>query len=159
VAVALEAARRAHAPIQVAGSGPDFESLRAAYPEAEFLGRVDDAELAVLYASARAVIVPSMEEFGITAVEAQAAGRPVIAARAGGALETVLDGETGVLADLDDPDSFARAIRALDGLELDSARALRNASRFSVEAFRLALEAHVDAVCNATDAGRTAQSG
>jgi glycosyltransferase involved in cell wall biosynthesis len=159
VAVALEAARRAHAPIQVAGSGPDFESLRAAYPEAEFLGRVDDAELAVLYASARAVIVPSMEEFGITAVEAQAAGRPVIAARAGGALETVLDGETGVLADLDDPDSFARAIRALDALELDSARALRNASRFSVEAFRLALEAHVDAVCNATDAGRTAQSG
>ena len=78
-----------------------------AYPEAEFLGRASDEELVELYASARAVVVPSMEEFGITAVEAQAAGRPVIAAAAGGALETVIDGQTGLLATLDDPDSFA----------------------------------------------------
>ena len=90
--VALEAARRARAPIRVAGTGPDYAALREAYPEAEFLGRVDDEELALEYAAARAVIVPSMEEFGITAVEAQAAGTPVIAAAAGGALETVIDG-------------------------------------------------------------------
>ena len=83
--VALEAARRARAPIRVAGSGPDHEALAAAFPEAEFLGRVGDRELERLYATARAVLVPSMEEFGITAVEAQAAGRPVIAAAAGGA--------------------------------------------------------------------------
>jgi glycosyltransferase involved in cell wall biosynthesis len=146
VAVALEAARRARAPIQVAGSGPDFDSLRAAYPEAEFLGRVDDAQLALLYASARAVIVPSMEEFGITAVEAQAAGRPVIAARAGGALETVLEGETGLLAELDDAGSFTHAIESLDALGFDPARAVQNASRFSVKAFQAALDAHVDAV-------------
>ena len=93
--VALEAARRARAPIRVVGSGPDLPELREAYPEAEFLGRAGDEELAELYASARAVVVPSMEEFGIVAVEAQAAGRPVIAAAAGGALETVLDGRTG----------------------------------------------------------------
>ena len=74
--VALEAARRARAPIAVAGSGPDHEALAGAYPEARFLGRVGDEELARLYASARAVLVPAMEEFGITAVEAQAAGRP-----------------------------------------------------------------------------------
>ena len=93
--VALEAARRAAAPIRVVGEGPDRESLSAAYPEAEFLGRVGDEALAGLFAHARAIVVPSREEFGITAVEAQAAGRPVIAAAAGGALETVLDGRTG----------------------------------------------------------------
>jgi glycosyltransferase involved in cell wall biosynthesis len=143
VHVALEAARRARAPIEIVGTGPAYEELRAAYPEARFLGRVDDDELAVLYARARAVIVPSMEEFGITAVEAQAAGRPVIAAAAGGALETVLDGETGRLAALDDVDSFRDAIEALDALPFDPAAAVRNAERFSVAAFRRRLDAHV----------------
>src|SRR5256714_725861 len=85
VHVALEAARRAGMRIRVAGSGPDRDALAAAYPEAEFLGRADDEQIAQLYSSARAVVVPSMEEFGITAGEAQAAGRPVIAAAARGA--------------------------------------------------------------------------
>jgi glycosyltransferase involved in cell wall biosynthesis len=136
VHVALEAARRAHAPIRIVGSGPEHAALREAYPEAEFLGRVEDEQLAGLYAEARAVIVPSKEEFGITAVEAQAAGRPVIAASAGGALETVLDGETGRLATLDDADSFARAIEGIERLPFDPARAVLNAERFSVAAFR-----------------------
>jgi glycosyltransferase involved in cell wall biosynthesis len=134
--VALEAARRAHASIRVVGSGPDHAALSEAYPEVEFLGRASDAELAELYASARAVIIPSMEEFGITAVETQASGRPVIAAAAGGALETVLDGETGILANLDDVDSFQGAIEGIDDLAFDPARAVENADRFSVEAFK-----------------------
>lgn len=142
--VALAAAREARAPIRVVGSGPDLQALRAEHPEADFLGRVGDAELAGLYASARAVVVPSMEEFGITAVEAQAAGRPVIAAAGGGALETVIDGETGVLARLDDVRSFRRAIEALDGLGFEPARAVQSAERFSVAAFHRRLSAHVE---------------
>jgi glycosyltransferase involved in cell wall biosynthesis len=134
--VALEAARRARAPIRVVGSGPQHAALSAAYPEAEFLGRARDVELAELYAGARAVIVASMEEFGITAVEAQASGRPVIAAAAGGALETVIDGETGILAQLDDVDSFQRAIEGIDAMSFEPARAVENAARFSVEAFQ-----------------------
>ena len=141
--VALEAARRAGAPIQVVGSGPEQAALAAAFPEVEFLGRADDARLAELYAAARAVIVPSMEEFGIVAVEAQAAGRPVIAAAAGGALETVIDGSTGLLAALDDPESFARAIRALDELAFVPQAAVTNAERFSVETFKRRLREHV----------------
>jgi glycosyltransferase involved in cell wall biosynthesis len=141
--VALEAARRARAPIRVVGSGPDYAALSRAYPEADFLGRASDEELVELYASARAVVVPSMEEFGITAVEAQAAGRPVIAAAAGGALETVLDGQTGRLAVLDDVESFTRAIEAIDQLEFDPARAVENAARFSVEVFRSSIAAFV----------------
>jgi glycosyltransferase involved in cell wall biosynthesis len=144
--VALEAARRAGVAIRVVGSGPDQAALSTAYPEAEFLGRASDAELVDLYAEARAVVVPSMEEFGITAVEAQAAGRPVIAAGAGGALETVLDGRTGLLASLDDPDSFAQAMRRIDALSFDPAVARENAERFSVAAFRQRLDEQIEKV-------------
>jgi glycosyltransferase involved in cell wall biosynthesis len=159
VAVALEAARLAGVPIRVAGSGPDFDELRAAFPAAEFLGRVGDDELAELYASARAVVVPSKEEFGIVAVEAQAAGRPVIAADAGGTLETVIEGETGVFARLDDAESFAAAIRSLDAREFDPQRAVESASRFSVEAFQRALHAHVESATGARDGHRTSRGG
>ncbi|HTU77621.1 MAG TPA: glycosyltransferase [Solirubrobacteraceae bacterium] len=145
--LALEAARRARVPIRVVGSGPDLLAIKRAYPEAEFLGRVDDGALAELYASARAVLVPSVEEFGITAVEAQAAGRPVIAAAAGGARETVIDGQTGRLARLDDVDAFVRAIESIDSLDFDPQRAVRNAARFSVAAFQERLRAQVSAVC------------
>jgi glycosyltransferase involved in cell wall biosynthesis len=153
--VALEAARRAHAPIRVVGTGPDHAALSEAYPEAEFLGRANDEELAELYASARAVIVPSMEEFGITAVEAQAAGRPVIAAAAGGALETVLDGSTGLLVPLNDVDAFQRAIEAVDDLEFDLAGAVRNAERFSVATFQQRLADEVRRVLD-SDRARAA---
>jgi glycosyltransferase involved in cell wall biosynthesis len=151
--IALEAAHRAGVPIRVVGSGPDHAVLRDAYPNAEFLGRASDEELAELYASARAVVVPSVEEFGITAVEAQAAGRPVIAAAAGGALETVLDGQTGRLARLDDVDAFAQAIREIDTLDFDPARAVQNAERFSVATFQRRVAEEVErAIRRSSDA-------
>jgi glycosyltransferase involved in cell wall biosynthesis len=146
VHVALAAARQAGVPIRVVGSGPEHAALSEAFPEAEFFGRASDEQLAELYASARAVVVPSMEEFGITAVEAQAAGRPVVAAAAGGALETVIEGRTGSLARLGDVDSFARAIESVQRLGLDPADAVENAARFSVAAFRERLSEHVERV-------------
>jgi glycosyltransferase involved in cell wall biosynthesis len=136
VALALEAARRAGAPVRVVGAGPELASLRAEHPQAEFLGRVSDEELAGLYASARALLMPSTEEFGIAAVEAQAAGRPVIAARAGGALETVLDARSGLLVEPGSVEAMRRAIEALDQLAFDPQQAVRNAERFSVGAFQ-----------------------
>jgi glycosyltransferase involved in cell wall biosynthesis len=136
VQVALEAARRARVPIRVVGSGPEHAALRRAHPEADFVGRAEHDRLVELYASARAVVVPSPEEFGMVAVEAQAAGRPVVAAAYGGALETVLDGKTGLLATLDDVGAFARAIEQLSELEFDPAQAVANAQRFSVEVFQ-----------------------
>ncbi len=104
---------------------------------------MSDEDLAQLYAQARAVVVPSMEEFGIVAVEAQAAGRPVIAAAAGGARETVIDGQTGLLAKLDDVESFTRAIERIDHIDFDPAHAKANAERFSVEAFQGRLAAQI----------------
>jgi glycosyltransferase involved in cell wall biosynthesis len=144
VELAIEAARRAEVPLTVVGSGPDLERLRALHGERiRFTGRVSDAELVELVARARAQIVPNVEEFGIAAVEAQAAGRPVVAAGAGGALETVLDGETGILVE---PDSIAALATALGDGEFDRFdpdRIRANAERFSVPSFQRKLGAEV----------------
>ncbi|HET9185498.1 MAG TPA: glycosyltransferase [Solirubrobacterales bacterium] len=148
VELALEAAERAGARLRVVGEGPERERLEARYGgaagSAEFLGRVDDAELARLYARARAMVLPNEEEFGIAAVEAQAAGRPVVAAAAGGALETVLDGETGILIEPGDIDGFARALAATDFSRFDAGRIAARARHFSKAAFQRRLRDQVE---------------
>jgi len=138
--LALQAARRAGVPVKVVGGGSDEPRLRALYGgHADFLGRVNDTELAALYARARALVIPNTEEFGITAVEAQAAGRPVIAARAGGALETVTEGVTGAFFEPGNADSLT-AILSDPGLDrLRTQDAVANARRFSAQAFQEAM--------------------
>lgn len=144
VEVALEAAKRAGQRIKVVGTGPDLPALRARYGDtAEFLGRVDDDELAGLYSRARMFIMANVEEFGIAAVEAQAAGRPVVAAAAGGALETVLPGETGVLVPEDDVDAFAEVLRYTDFDAFSPVAMQANAARFSVDAFTAGIRREV----------------
>ena len=142
--VALEAARRAGVRLKVVGAGPELERLRSKYAAtAEFLGRVSDERLGSLYRHARALVVPNVEEFGIAAVEAQAAGRPVVAAAAGGALETVVDGETGVLVPPDDVDALAEAMSETDFDRFASKRIVSNAARFSTECFKQRLTREV----------------
>ena len=161
VELALEAARRAGVRVKVVGGGSDERRLRALYGEhADFLGRIDDDALAELYPRARALVVPSVEEFGITAVEAQAAGRPVVAAASGGALETVIDGETGVLVPPADLDALT-AVLSDDGLQrFDPAAAVANARRFSIETFRSKMRAHVaSALESRASEGLAARSG
>jgi glycosyltransferase involved in cell wall biosynthesis len=137
VDVALEAARRAGASIRVVGEGPDRERLEAEYGGgAEFLGRVGDREVAELMSRARAFVMPNVEEFGIAAVEAQAAGVPVIAAAAGGALEIVVDGETGVLVSSWDAGAFAAALASTDFDAFDPARIVGHARGFSRDVFQ-----------------------
>jgi glycosyltransferase involved in cell wall biosynthesis len=144
VELAIEATRRAQVPLVVVGSGPDLPRLQALHGErVRFAGRLDDEELVELLSRAKAQIVPNVEEFGIAAVEGQAAGRPVVAAAAGGALETILDGETGVLVEPDSVDALAEALRETDFSRFDPARAQANAARFSDEAFRERLTAEV----------------
>jgi glycosyltransferase involved in cell wall biosynthesis len=136
VEVALEAAERAGQRIRVVGDGPELPRLRQRFQRsAEFLGRVDDEALEQVYAASRALVVPNVEEFGITAVEAQAAGRPVIAADAGGAQETVRPGETGWLVPPDDVAAMADTMRRPTD-DFDPHAIRRNAERFSRAAFR-----------------------
>jgi glycosyltransferase involved in cell wall biosynthesis len=135
VETALEAARKARCNIKVVGTGPDLSRLaRWEGAGVQFLGRLTDAELADVYARARALVVPTVEEFGIAAVEAQAAGRPVIAVNAGGACETVIDGETGVLVE-PGPEAIAEAMRHVDFDSFSPERVRRHARTFSVPAF------------------------
>src|SRR5581483_9128598 len=108
---------------------------RIAGPNLQFAGRLSDPEVARLLQSARALIVTSVEEFGIAAVEAQASGRPVIARRAGGALETVVDGVTGRLW-AGGPDDLARAVLEFDDGAIDPEVCVSNANRFNGDAFR-----------------------
>jgi glycosyltransferase involved in cell wall biosynthesis len=145
--VALEAARLAGRRIVVVGAGPELRRLRSAYGDrAEFLGRVSDSELARLYPRALALVVPNVEEFGITAVEAQASGRPVLARRVDGATECVIDGRTGVLVEGSDPRSFASAMREIDFRAFSPAAARANAESFAAARFRAAMR---DAVARA----------
>jgi glycosyltransferase involved in cell wall biosynthesis len=150
VEVALEAARLAGVRVKVVGEGPALPALAATYTSGvEFLGRVDEAELLRLLPRARALIVPGVEEFGIAAVEAQAAGRPVVARRAGGTAETVLDGETGVLIDACDPRAFAEVLSEIDFSAFSPQRAVQRAAEFSPERFRTRLSEEVSRLIGA----------
>jgi glycosyltransferase involved in cell wall biosynthesis len=145
VDVALEAARLAGRPIVVVGDGPEHGRLRARYgSSARFAGRIDDAELARVYAGALALVIPNVEEFGIAGVEAQAAGRPVLALGQGGALETVRAGETGVLVEGGTAEELAEAMREVDFTRFDPAAARANAERFAADRFRERLRELVD---------------
>jgi glycosyltransferase involved in cell wall biosynthesis len=136
VELALEAAERAGRHMKVIGAGPELPRLRRRFARsAEFLGRVDDQTLEHEIATSAALVVPNVEEFGIAAVEAQAAGRPVIAADAGGAQETVRPGETGWLVPPDDVDALADTMRRSPE-EFDAGTIRRNAERFAPTVFR-----------------------
>ena len=142
--LALEAATRAGKRVVVVGDGPDLRELRARYGEShDFLGRVADDRLEDLVPRALALLVPGVEEFGIAAVECQAAGRPVVGIDAGGLRETVIQGETGLLVPEDDPDAMTAALADTDFTRFDSARIRRNAERFSREEFQRRLASEI----------------
>jgi glycosyltransferase involved in cell wall biosynthesis len=142
--VAIEAFAELGLPLVIAGDGPDGRRLRRAAPSnVHFVGRIDDAEAARLLATCRAFVLTSVEEFGIAAVEAQAAGRPVIARSGGGALETVIDGVTGCFWE-GGPAELAAAVRDFDATAIDPGACVDNARRFAPDTFRTALEAEVE---------------
>ena len=141
--IAVEAFNRLRLPLVIAGDGPDQRRLRRlAGPTIEFVGRVPDADAASLLARCRALVVTAVEEFGLAAVEAQASGRPVISIGAGGALETVVEGETGVFWQ-GGPDELAATVAAFDAEAVDPDACIRSAERFSLERFRSRLPSEV----------------
>jgi glycosyltransferase involved in cell wall biosynthesis len=155
IELAVRAFTKLGLPLVVAGDGPDRRRLqRMAGPNVRFVGRVTDEEAERLLATCRALVVSAVEEFGIAAVEAQAAGRPVIAASAGGALETVVEGATGHLW-TGGADELAEAVTAFDPDSIDPAACVANASRFASETFRRNLRREVDSAVR--DAGERPQ--
>jgi glycosyltransferase involved in cell wall biosynthesis len=143
--VAIEAFNQLRLPLVVIGDGPDFRRLRKlAGHSIQFTGRLPDAAVAEVLTSARALIMTAVEEFGIVSVEAQAAGRPVIARRGGGALETVVEGVTGCFWS-GGPQELASAVLAFDDAGVDPQTCTGSAARFSADVFRRRMLAEVDA--------------
>jgi glycosyltransferase involved in cell wall biosynthesis len=157
--LALAAAERAGLKVKVAGEGPELARLRRRFRRAAFLGRVSDRELIELYRRCRALIVPAIEEFGITMVEAHAAGRPVVAAARGGAVEIVDAGETGILFEPDDVDALAEALRETDWERFEVRRLRVSAQRFSSREFRRRFSSEVARTINGRSVARQSGSG
>lgn len=129
----------------IAGSGRDQARLeKLAKPNVQFLGRVPDADLPDLIARVRGFIFPGHEDFGIAPVEAQASGRPVIAYGAGGALDTVIDGQTGVFFNQVTIESLLDAVQRFNRINFDPAVIRANAESFSTEVFQQKLTHYIE---------------
>ncbi len=156
-AVAIRAAHRAGVRLVVAGDGRMREECeRLAGPNTTFVGRVSDEDLRSLFRRCAAALMPGVEDFGIVPVEAQACGAPVIATGAGGALDSVLPGRTGVLVPADPArleENWVEALRDFDptGYRADAIRA--HAENFSRQRFRAAMREVATATLAGTSTG------
>ena len=138
--LAIEAFRRSGRELWIAGSGQSGQWLTGLPPNVKALGQVPDEQLPALYRNARALIFPGVEDFGITPLEAQACGRPVIAFAEGGALETVTQ-KTGVFFSEQTVDALLTALAQFDAFEagFEPADARAQAQGFSKDRFQRAL--------------------
>lgn len=133
----VDAATRAGIGLDVVGTGPALEDLRRrAGPTVQFHGRLPDPEVTALMEGCRAFCLPGREDFGMTPVEANAAGKPVVAFGEGGALESLEEGVTGTFFTRHEPDHVLDAIRRCDAIDTAPQDIARLARRFSPEVFR-----------------------
>ncbi|GAI04676.1 unnamed protein product [marine sediment metagenome] len=123
-------------PLKIIGTGDDRTLKKIAGPNIEFLGFVSDKEKAQYLSRAQALIHPQEEDFGITPIEAMASGRPVIAYKAGGALETVVDGLTGRFFNEQNWESLAETVVKFNSRAFDSKKIQKHALKFSNERFK-----------------------
>jgi glycosyltransferase involved in cell wall biosynthesis len=145
--LALAAADRLRRDLVVVGDSTD--RLANPSPYIKFMGKVSDAKLMSLMREARALLFPQYEDFGMTVLEMNACGRPVIAYGKGGALETIIDGVTGVVFHEQSVESLAHAIKRFESLSFDSGVIRRHAERFSKHNFiarmvQIVRDAHVN---------------
>lgn len=136
IGLVVKAFNKLGLPLVIVGTGSEEKSLRKqARINIQFVGLVDDEKLSGYYQGCKALIFPQNEDFGITALEAQAAGKPVIAYKGGGALETVIEGKTGIFFKEQTVESLVRAARGFDSQTFKPENCMRNAQRFSKEIF------------------------
>jgi glycosyltransferase involved in cell wall biosynthesis len=150
VDVAVRAAGLAGVRLVVAGDGPDLPRLRRlAGVGVEFVQRPERDSLRELYRRARALVVPGVEDFGMTMVEAQACGTPVVAYGVGGATEAVADGITGIHYAHPSPEHLASVLRRFDRSAYDGQAIRRHATRFDAAVFDAGIRAIVEGVVGA----------
>ena len=146
VDLAVQAFTELGLPLVVVGDGRDRAKLEAmSGPNVTFLGQVPDGpELLTLFRRCQAFVFPGLEDFGIAPVEAQAAGRPVIAYAGGGALDTVQEGVTGALFQEQTPEALAAVVRDFAAAGYDPLACRANAERFNTETFKSELRAFIE---------------
>lgn len=141
IELAIDACERLGRPLKIVGTGPEESVLRErARTWTSFLGFVPDEDLPMIYRGSRALLFPQEEDFGITALEAAASGKPTIAYRAGGALETVVDGRTGIFFGRQTVDDLAKAIQRYEQLSWDTHEIRRHASAYDQNVFLRRME-------------------
>ncbi len=135
--LAIRACQEMGRKLLIVGSGPEETKLREmADEQVEFLGRVSDKKLKQLYAQARGLISPGLEDFGLIPVEAQATGCPVIAYGAGGVLESVIANQTGVFFKQQSSEALQDAIKRFEKKRFDHTLIRQNVQRFDLELFK-----------------------
>jgi glycosyltransferase involved in cell wall biosynthesis len=143
--MAIEAFNKLEMPLKIIGSGPEMKKLKKlANWNIEFLGEMDNKNLKEYYQKCQALIFPQEEDFGIVALEAMACGRPVIAYRGGGALESVLEGKTGVFFDEQSIESLVEAVKNFDASRFDSEAIHQHALKFDKEIFKKKIKDFID---------------
>ena len=148
--LAIEGCRRAGAQLRIVGDGPERARLeRMADANVTFLGPLSNEAIRDEYRRALAFVLPGEEDFGIAPLEAQACGRPVVALARGGALETVIEGETGVLFQELAPESVAAALQRVAAMRVDHRRVREHAERFSRSRHIAAMRETIDETVNA----------
>lgn len=139
--MAVEAGRDLGLNLIVVGSGPDLSRLKKmSGPTIKFLTEIDDRELVSLYTNCQALIMTQAEDFGITSLEAQAVGKPVIAYRGGGVLETVIEGVTGVFFDEQTKESLKTTLSQFDPRLYIGDNCTTQAKNFGKERFKNELQ-------------------
>jgi glycosyltransferase involved in cell wall biosynthesis len=146
VALAIAACRQLDVPLKIVGVGTEEKRLRelAKGAPVEFLGWQSDQALRELYRNCEAFLFPADEDFGIAAVEAMACGRPVIAYKKGGALESVRDGVTGVFFDTQTPEALVDAMRRAAAMSFDPAAIRAQALKFDDKVFKEKFSRFID---------------
>ncbi|MDD5354417.1 MAG: glycosyltransferase [bacterium] len=145
VDIVVEAFNQLGLPLVIIGEGPDKKNLQQmARSNIQFLGRVSDEVISEHCSQCQAFIFPGEEDFGIAPVEAMAAGRPVIAFAAGGALETVVDGQTGVFFSEQTPASLIKAVEQFRQLKFNPDIIRAQALKFDKEIFKKSIKAYID---------------
>ncbi|MGC8873667.1 MAG: glycosyltransferase [Chloroflexia bacterium] len=135
--VAIQACSIVGLPLVVFGEGRDRRRLEAlAGPTVKFVGRVSEEKLRELYLDCRAFLFPSEEDLGIGPIEAMACGRPVIAYAAGGALETVVPGRTGILFSPQRPEALVEVLAGFREEDFDPSAIRQHAEQFDTSVFR-----------------------
>jgi len=134
--LAVQACTKLHLPLTIYGDGPDRARLESmAGPNVTFTGFISDEAVADLFASSEAFIFPLVDDFGVVGIEALAGGTPVIAYKAGGALDYVVPGKTGEFFTSQTAAALEKALQTFDPKKYDAREIIKFANRFSVENF------------------------